>query len=115
MANYSFKDPGDEIKNGAVIDGGNFFQLVADTEILVGKTLTINGGNWSNVKPQPEWTINGGNWAKSSLCSNVHPDFVPRGLAECNVNCSHVVDVDEVIVNGVIVETIYHYKDAEVI
>ena len=36
MANYSFKDPGKtgDIKDGAVINSGNFTQLVPGTEIM---------------------------------------------------------------------------------
>jgi|GEM_PF-4546426 len=111
MANYSFRDPGDDIKDGAVIDSGNFSQLVPGTVILKGKRLTINGGNWTNVKKDPAWTINGGNWTQVSRCSHVHPGWVERGLSECATECSHMTDKDEIYVDGQLVDTVYHYED----
>lgn len=111
MPNYAWKEPGDAIPNGSVIDNGNFSQLSPGTEILVGKTLTINGGNWVNVKQQPEWTVNGGNWSQKSFCSNLHPNMVALGLATCADNCAHVVDTDEVTIDGVLVGRTYQYED----
>ena len=111
MANYSFLDPGDDIPDGSTINSGNFSQLVPNTEILIGKTLTINGGNWVNVRQQPEWTVNGGNWTQVERCSNLHPKWISRGLTECEVECGHLVDTDEVYVDGVHNLTIYHYSD----
>ena len=87
--NWSFRDPGDEIPDGSVIVGGNFRQLVPDTVILAGKRLTIRGGNWINVKPDPNWTVEvkGGNWAQISCCSHLHPEWIKRGLPECPEDC----------------------------
>ena len=111
MANYSFTDPSDKIEDGAVIDSGNFTQLVPGTEILKGKKLTINGGNWTNVKKQPEWTVNGGNWTQVSRCSHLHPQLIEQGLTPCQENCSHVIDTDTITVDGQLVDTVYHYED----
>lgn len=109
--NWSFRDPGDSIPDGSVISGGNFSQIAPQTEILVGKTLTITGGNWCNVAVQPQWTVSGGNWCQVSRCSHLHPELVDRGLDECVANCSHVVDTDEVYIDGALVDTIYRYED----
>ena len=110
MANYSFQDP--DLPDGSVIDGGNFTQLLPNTEIMVGKTLTINGGNFTNVKRQPEWAVNGGNWTQIDRCTNLSPEWIGRqGYAACSANCRHVVSTDVVQVDGVTVETIYHYED----
>lgn len=109
MANYSFQDP--DIPDGSTIDGGNFSQLEPDTEIMKGKTLTINGGNFCNVKLQPEWTINGGLWINKSFCSHENPRWVDYGLAECETECSHMVSKDEVYVDEVYIDTIYAYED----
>jgi len=111
MANYSFTDPGDAIQDGAVIDSGNFSQLVPGTEIMKGKTLTINGGNFTNVQVQPEWTVNGGNWTQVSRCAHLHPDWIVRGLPECVTECSHMVSKDEVYIDDVLVDTVYTYED----
>ena len=111
MANYSFKDPGDAIANYAVIDSGNFTQLYPDTPIMTGKTLTINGGNWTNVRKDPNWTITGGNWTQLSFCSHLHPNWIDDGLSECAVDCEHLTDTDEIRIDGILVDTIYHYED----
>ena len=107
--NWSFRDPGDDVPDGSVIAGGNFSQLVPGTEILVGKTLTINGGNWTNVAVQPGWTINGGNWAQRSFCSHLHPEFVAAGLTEEDENCPHVIATDTM--GGL---TVYTYEDTRI-
>jgi len=109
--NWSFIDPGDAVPNGSTIKGGNFSQHTPDTPILVGKTLAITGGNWVNVRQDPNWTITGGNWTQVSRCTNIHPEWVARGLTACDENCAHVVDTDEIWIDGQLVETIYHYAD----
>ena len=112
--NWSFRDPGDDIPDGSVIQSGNFIQAVADTEILVGKTLVINGGNWINVKPQPEWTINGGKWMQKSFCAHLNPDLVERGVIDDEPeNCPHVVDGDTIRIDGEVIGTIYQYEDTK--
>lgn len=110
MANYAFKNP--DLPDGSVIDSGNFCQAVPNTEIMVGKSLTINGGNFTNVKKQPEWTVNGGNFTQVNRCGHLHQRLVDKGLIPvCVENCSHVVDTDEIEIDGVIVATVYHHKD----
>lgn len=113
--NWSFRDPGDAIPDGSTIENGNFVQVVPDTEILAGKVLVINGGNWCNVRKDPNWTINGGNWTKANRCSHLHPNMVARGvLPECPENCPHVVDVDVIEGEGGQSVTIYHYEDTRI-
>ena len=109
--NWSFKEPGNDIADGSTINGGNFSQLAPDTPIMVGKELTINGGNFVNVRRDDAWTVNGGNWAQVSRCSHLHPEWVAKGLTECAEDCSHVVDTDEIYIDGELVETIYTYED----
>ena len=100
---WSFTDPGDDVPDGSVIRGGNFTQLLPDTPVLVGKKLTIYGGNFTNVRKDSNWTIHGGNFAQVSFCSHVRPEIVERGLPLCADDCEHrskekhwqVVDVKE--------------------
>jgi len=87
--NFCFRDPTDAIKDGDTIAGGNFSQLAAGTEILKALRLTITGGNWCNVKPQPTWTITGGSWAEFEYCSHESPELVAKGLKTCASNCKH--------------------------
>ena len=100
--NFSFSEP--PLKNGDVVEGGNFSQLVPHTEICKGVTkITINGGNFVNCKPQDDWIINGGNWCQKEYCTNELPELIERGLTPCAVDCKHrsdekierVVDEDE--------------------
>ena len=113
MANYSFKDPGKtgDIKDGAVINSGNFTQLVPGTEIMKDLNLTINGGNFTNVKKQDQWAINGGNWTQIDRCSNLNPKWVGYGLTECPTECKHMVSKDVIEVDGIVVDTIYTYEE----
>lgn len=108
--NYSFKDPTD-IKEGAVITTGNFTQMYPNTEIMKDLTLIILGGNFTNVKKQDNWIIKGGNWTQIDRCSHLHPEFIDFGLPECETECKHLVDKDTIKVDGIVVETIYHYQD----
>jgi hypothetical protein len=88
MPNFSFKDP--PFKDGDVIEGGNYTQLVPHTLICEGvKNLTINGGNFVNCKPQPGWILNGGNWCQVEYCSHERPDLIIEGLDLCVENCKH--------------------------
>ena len=110
--NWSFLDPGVDVPDGSIINGGNFSQVVPGTAILVGKTLTINGGNFTNVLVDVAWTINGGNFTQVSRCANLNPKMVASGhLAAEPENCPHVVDTDTITIDGEIVDTVYHYED----
>ena len=96
--NWSFRDPGDDIPDGSIINGGNFSQAVPGTVILAGKTLTINGGNFCNVAKDANWTVNGGNFAQLSRCSHLHPDWLDDELIpECVEICSHVIETIEIV------------------
>lgn len=106
--NWSHADPGDEIPDGSTIISGNFSQLQPDTPIMVGKPLTILGGNFTNVRQDAAWNVQGGNWAQISRCGHLHPDW---GLDAEVDNCSHVVDTDEVTIDGELIDTIYHRED----
>jgi hypothetical protein len=47
-------------------------------------------------------------------CSNLHPEWIVRGLGVCSENCSHVVSSDIIQVGGVTMDTIYSYEDKKV-
>lgn len=110
--NYSYQDPTPEqVPVGTVINDGNFSQVAPDTPIMVGRALTINDGNFTNVRKDPAWTIKGGNWSQVERCSNLHPRLVNYGLTVCAENCTHAT-TEELEIDGVVVETIYTYKDS---
>jgi hypothetical protein len=110
--NWSFRDPGDDIPDGSTITGGNFSQAAPDTAILVGRELTIRGGNWCNVRQDSGWTIEGGNWVQKSRCAHLHPEWLDAGhlLPEAE-DCPHVIEVDTITIDGVVVDTIRHRED----
>ena len=86
--NFSFKEP--PFKDGDVVEGGNYTQLVPYTDICKDiKTLTVNGGNFINCKPQDGWIINGGNWCQVEFCSQDRPELIERGLTPCAADCGH--------------------------
>ena len=76
--NYAFQDP--PLHDGDIVHGGTFIQALPGTEIAKGvKVLTIEGGNWINVKPQPTWVIKGGNWAQKDFSPKKHAEWVKAG------------------------------------
>src|SRR3989304_5820059 len=88
QGNWSFQEP--PLKDGDIIEGGNYTQLLPDSEICKDvKDLIIKGGNFVNCKPQPTWKITGGNWCQKSFCSHEHPGWVKDGLPICPENCAH--------------------------
>ena len=114
--NWQFRDPGDDIPDGATITGGNFMQAVPDTEILVGKAITIRGGNWTNVKIQPEWTVEIPIHNKS-FCTNLRPDLKAHipAVDHCAENCQHVISTEEIWADDVLVDTVYTYKHQRIV
>ncbi len=113
MVNYSFKEP-EDIKNNKVIEFGNFSQLIPNTEIMKDLTLTIKGGNFTNVKKQPGWIIKGGNFTQINRCTHLHPELIKLGLKECEVKCKHLINTDEVWIDDELIETIYTYEDERI-
>ena len=108
--NWAYRDPGDDIPDGSTILSGNFCQAQPNTEILVGKTLTIRGGAWVNVKRDPSWTVEGGNWYQMEYCANLHPGLVAFGLPEEDEDCVHS-EQHTATIDSVVVEEFYTYKD----
>ena len=114
MSNYAFmtKDPIPDVENGHVFTGDNFIQKEAHTHVFIGKSgLKFINCNLTNCS-LPEDAISEGSHPKQrSFCSHVHQRW---GLPECPENCEHVVDIDEIIIDGVVVDTIYNYADKAV-
>ena len=86
--NFSFANP--PFSAGDTVEGGNYTQLLPDTEICVGvEGVVVTGGNFVNCKPPASWTLNGGNWCQISFCSHVRPDLVKHGLPVDGEDCEH--------------------------
>ena len=114
MPNYSFtmNRALPEVNDGDTISDCNFTQAEPNTSIFSGKkNLHFLRCNLTNCSLPADATIENSSNRQKSFCSHLHPDFVRCGLPQCAVDCVHVIDFDTVIIDGQIVETIYHYED----
>ena len=109
--NYAFmtKDPLPNIKNGHLFRGDNFIQQYPHTKIFEGKTgLKFINCNLTNCSLPEDAITEGSHPKRRSFCSHIHTKW---GLPECSKNCEHVIDIDEIIIDGVVIDTVYHYAD----
>lgn len=112
MANYSFSMlPIPEVENGHTFEGDNFIQLYPHTAILVGVTgLKFIKCNLTNCDIPADATHDTAK-GQVSFCSHVHPNWVAKGLTECTQDCEHLVITDTIVIDGVTIDTVYHYED----
>lgn len=117
MANYSFGiRPIPSVENGHIFKGDNFLQLLPHTPILVGVTgLKFTNCNLTNCDIPPDAVTEGCQPRHILWCSNLHPNWIEYGLTPCTENCSHVIEVDEVTVDGVSLGKVYNYSDKGVL
>ncbi len=117
MANYSFGiRPIPAIGNGYVFTGDNFCQLLPHAKICEGVTgLKFINCNLTNCDLPLDATCEGCKPSHIEFCSNLHLKFVEYGLTPCVLNCSHVVSIDTITIDSVIVDTVYHYEGKEVV
>lgn len=95
--------------DGDVYTNVNFSQTIPHTKILEGiKGLTFHQCNLINCDTPIDATINGGNRVQVSRCSHLHPNW---DIPQCKEECSHIINKDEITIDGVLIDTIYHYKD----
>ena len=101
--------------NGQTFEGYNFMQVAPNTDIFVGVTgLTFRKCNLINCKVPGDAVIEDSINIQKSLCANLHPEWVAKGVPAEVENCAHVTDTDEIWIDGVLVDTIYHYEDTTV-
>ncbi|GAG85789.1 unnamed protein product [marine sediment metagenome] len=115
--NFSFGiNPIPEVENGYTFTRANFTQVEPHTEILAGITgLTFVQCNLANCDVPGDAILDDCLQCHISWCANNHPELVDRGLIDAEVaNCPHVVDTDEVWIDGELVDTTYTYEDEEV-
>jgi hypothetical protein len=112
MSNYSFKPNTIPLGNDQTFTGDNFTQLVPHTKILEGYTgIVFNNCNLINCDLPVGAIKNSGVNYHLSFCSNLHPRWIEKGLSQCVENCSHVVSVDNITIDGQVVGTYYYYED----
>ena len=101
-----------EVKDGAVLDGYNLAQRDPHTRIFAGKKgLTFRRCLLVNCDLPDGSVTEECNPSHVSLCSHLHEKWVAKGLSECSENCDHVTRVDEIEVDGMLIDTVYHYQD----
>ena len=112
--NYRLMPP-ENVKEGDVFEDCNLMQKYPHTKICGNiPRLIFRQCNLSNCDLPIGAKIEdcGQVGRHKSRCSNLHPDW--NLIPECPVNCSHVVDKDEIIIDGKDVITNYFYQDREV-
>ena len=115
MANYSLGiKPLPKAVDDQTFTGDNFLQLLPHTKIFEGvKGLRFVNCNLTNcdIPADAETNIQ---IQHVEWCSHLHEHFVKWGLSECAENCEHVADTDKITVDGVVIDTVYHYSDKAV-
>ena len=114
MANYSFTTgrPLPTVENGHEFIMDNFAQ-VEPTSVFSDKAgLIFRKCNLTNCIVPADSVIDNCLHNQRSFCANLHTDWVEKGHLQAEVeNCPHVTSIDEIWVDGVLVDTIYHYVD----
>ena len=87
--------------DGEVISGCNFCQSTPWTPIAVGVSgLIFRDCNLVNCSPPADSVVESSNRAQIS-----------RHTDSCTVDCEHLVSSEDIIVDGVVVDTILQYED----
>ena len=120
MAKYSFKNysesslnPLPKAESGDIFESCNFVQLKPHTIIFEGlEKLTFISCNLTNCDIPSDSKCESCKPYHVEFCSHVIPKMAERGLIPvCPENCTHVVDTDELIIDGLTIDTIYHYAN----
>jgi len=114
MTNYAFTTDKSlpSAQNGQTFENCNFMQMAPNTTIFAGKTgLSFRKCNLVNCNVPADAQIDDCLHIHKSFCSHLHEKWIDKGLSECAENCSHVIDTDEIIIDGMKIDTIYHYAD----
>lgn len=116
MANYSLgRKPLPEVKDGHVFRGDNFLQAIPHTKIFGGVNgLRFINCNLTNCDIPADAVCEGCAPQHAEFCSNLHPRWVDKGLAQCTANCSHVTQTDTISIDGQVIAINYQYQDRRV-
>ena len=98
--------PGDEFEMC------NFSQPIEHTKIPdTCAGLTFRSCNMRNVDPPKDAVLIDSPNSQWSRCSHVHPNW---DIPQCVKSCNHVIDTDEIWLDGGSIEKIYHYADTRI-
>lgn len=96
------------VQNGDTFLNRNFTQIHPHTEILQGISgLKFIGCNLVNCKLPVDATKDDCLHFQKSNCGNIHPKW---GL-DCTEDCEHVIESEDITIDGVVIDTIYTHKD----
>lgn len=108
--NLFFKQP--KAENGDEFICCNFAQKFPYTKIFEGNSeLIFRRCNLTNCDIPKDSVIDICQTRQVEFCANLHTDF---DLDAEDENCSHVIDYDDIIIDGVLIQRIYQYQDKEV-
>ena len=93
---------------GDVIESCNLSQMYPHTGITDVTGLTFTGCNLVNCDVPEGTTITDCNTSQVMRCGNLDDNYT------CAVECEHMTSKEEITIDGVIVGTIYEYKDKAV-
>lgn len=113
MANYSFKTTNLPEPIDGVIERHNFTQGTPHTKIYEGYSgLTFRMCNLLNCDVPAGSIIEDCLRLHVSYCSHLYPEWLAEGyISECAENCEHVTHIDNVTIDGVVVDQNYSYED----
>ena len=94
---------------GDVIDLCNFSQMYPHTSITEVAGLTFKLCNLVNCDTPNDAVIEDCNTKQVSRCGHLHDEY------DCAVDCEHLISSEDIIIDGVVVDTLYEYADKAVI
>lgn len=90
---------------GDVIEFCNLSQMYPHTNITEIAGLTFRLCNLVNCDVPADAVIESCNTTQISHCGHLHDDYV------CPVECEHLVSSEDIIIDGVVVDTLREYED----
>lgn len=97
------------VLDGDTVENCNLSQPHPNTFVCVGiSNLTFIGCNLVNCSVPIDAIVEDCLTIQKSFCSHLYPHW---DLLICVENCEHVIEVDEIWIDGILLNTIYHYED----
>lgn len=93
---------------GDIIESCNLFQKYPHTKITEVVGLTFRMCNLVNCDLPADALVEGMKAYHISYCGHLNDGYT------CAIDCEHVVSSEQIIVDGVVVDTLYEYADRRV-
>lgn len=95
-----------EPSNGDTVEGHNFTQKFPHTSIGTGITgLKFKNCNLVNCDIPADATTESCNNTQISRCGHLNDDY------ECVAECEHMINKEDIMIDGVLIDTLYEYED----